>query len=64
MTAKISIRKMGTRLGQPHYGAECVTCGTVLVVAHVGREYAQELGKQHREQGCVGWGSRAHLTEF
>jgi hypothetical protein len=50
--ARISVRKMGTRAGQPHYGAECVTCGSVLAVAHLSREAAKQRGEEHKQQGC------------
>lgn len=50
---RISVRKMGTRAGQPHYGAQCVTCGSVLVVAHVTREVAVEAGEEHKRAGCA-----------
>jgi hypothetical protein len=52
MAAKISVRKMGTRQGQPHYGAECQTCGSVLAVAHLSRDAAKALGAEHRKTGC------------
>jgi hypothetical protein len=50
--ARISVRKMGTRRGLPHYGAECVTCGSVLAAAHLSREAAKALGEQHKAAGC------------
>lgn len=49
---RISVRKMGTRMGQPHYGAECLTCGTVLIVAHATREAGKEAGEAHKREGC------------
>jgi hypothetical protein len=52
MAARISVRKMGTRAGQPHYGAECATCGSVLAVAHLSRDAARALGDQHKINGC------------
>jgi hypothetical protein len=52
MTARVSVRKMGTRMGRPHYGAECRTCGSVLAVAHLSRDAAQELGREHKVNGC------------
>ena len=50
--AKISVRKMGTRQGQPHYGSECVTCGTVLAIGHMTKDAARELGEGHKRSGC------------
>jgi hypothetical protein len=50
--ARISVRKAGTRMGQPHYGATCQTCGAVLAVAHLSREAATERGAEHRASGC------------
>jgi len=49
---KISVRKMGTRFGEPHYGSECVTCGTVLVAAHASRDTAKRAGEVHKAAGC------------
>lgn len=44
-----SVRKMGTRAGQPHYGADCNLCSPqrVLVVAHLSKEAATEIAKEH-----------------
>ena len=53
MAAKISVRKMGTRQGQPHYGATCVTCGSVIVVAYASKDEANELGEAHKRNGCA-----------
>lgn len=50
--ARVSIRKMGTRAGKPHYGAQCVTCGAVLAVAYLSREACERLADDHRRQGC------------
>lgn len=50
--ARISVRKMGTWRGVPHYGAECVTCGTVLIVAHASRASALMAGDAHKANGC------------
>lgn len=47
MAAKISVRKMGTRRGMPHYGAECNVCHRVLAVAHLTKEAATAIGKNH-----------------
>lgn len=52
MAARISVRKMGTRAGQPHYGATCTTCGSVLAVAHLSREAAKARGEEHKRTGC------------
>lgn len=59
MTRVISVRKMGTRAGQPHYGVECRVCranygkATVLVVAHLSKEAARELAAAHvAKYGC------------
>lgn len=49
---RVSIRKMGTARGVPHYGAECVTCGTVLVVAHASREECERARDAHKREGC------------
>jgi hypothetical protein len=51
--ARVSVRKMGTRAGQPHYGAECTTCGRVLVVAHATRDAAKAEGEAHKLAGCA-----------
>lgn len=53
MAAKISVRKMGTRRGEPHYGATCQTCGTVLVVAHASKDTARAAGEAHKITGCA-----------
>jgi hypothetical protein len=51
--SRISIRKMGTRLGRPHYGVSCIGCPAlfgkenILAVAHLDKDTAQELGRQH-----------------
>jgi hypothetical protein len=42
-----SVRKMGTRRGEPHYGAECVICRRVLAVAHMTKDGATGLAKSH-----------------
>lgn len=42
-----SVRKMGTRMGRPHYSAECNLCRRVLAHAHMGKEDATDLCKQH-----------------
>lgn len=62
MAAHISVRKMGTRRGMPHYGAECITCGTVLAVAHLTRDEAKARGAEHKAAGCqptLRWASNA-----
>lgn len=51
-TVRTSVRKMGTRGGRPHYGAECMTCGTVLAVAHLDKGEAQRVAAQHKIDGC------------
>jgi hypothetical protein len=53
MAARVSIRKMGTRQGHPHYGATCETCGTVLVAAHATRETCVTARETHRRDGCA-----------
>lgn len=50
--ARISIRKTGTRAGQPTYSASCASCGSVLVVGGVDREVCVSLGEKHRREGC------------
>lgn len=51
--AGTSIRKMGTRGGQPHYGVECLACPhvyghrSVVRVAHLSREGAQAVALAH-----------------
>jgi hypothetical protein len=53
MSAKISIRKMGTRRGQAHYGLTCLGCPAtygrenILRVAYMSREGAQAMGAEH-----------------
>lgn len=42
-----SVRKMGTRMGQPHYGAECALCRRVLAVAHLSKDAATRLATNH-----------------
>lgn len=48
---RVSIRKMGTRGGQPHYGVICLGCplrfgrDNVLAIGYLSREGA-ELAKQ------------------
>ncbi len=51
--ARISVRKAGTRRGQPHYSAECATCGSVLAIGYLGRETAKALGEEHKRNGCA-----------
>jgi len=55
----ISVRKTGTRMGQPHYGVECRACrgnfgkATVLVVGYLSKEAAQRTATEHKAQyGC------------
>lgn len=42
-----SVRKMGTRAGLSHYGAECVLCRRVLVVAHLSKDAATAIAVRH-----------------
>lgn len=42
-----SVRKMGTRAGAPHYGAECDVCRRVLAVAHLSKDGATQLAVSH-----------------
>lgn len=42
-----SVRKMGTRMGQPHYGAECLLCRSVLIVAHATKQAAMVKATTH-----------------
>ena len=42
-----SVRKAGTRLGQPHYSAECLRCRTVLAIGHLSKEAATRLAQGH-----------------
>jgi hypothetical protein len=53
MAARIRVAKMGTRAGRPHYGSECLSCGSVLAVAHLDRDAAKALGEQHKARGCA-----------
>lgn len=55
----VSVRKMGTRAGRPHYGVECRACRNnygmpaVLAVAHLSKEAADALAASHAEKyGC------------
>lgn len=45
-----SVRKMGTRRGMPHYGAECNLCRRVLAVAHLTKDAATSIAKTHVEK--------------
>ena len=47
MSKPYSVRKMGTRRGMPHYGADCNVCRTVLAVAHLSKEGATAVAKAH-----------------
>lgn len=50
---RISIRKMGTRAGQPHYSVECLGCpsnygkATVIAVAHLSKDGAKSVAAAH-----------------
>jgi hypothetical protein len=55
----ISVRKMGTRAGLPHYGVECRACRanygmpSVLRVADLSKEAADRLAIEHAAKyGC------------
>lgn len=54
---RISIRKMGTRAGNPHYGVECISCpghygmNSILAVAHLSKEGAEIVAAAHRASG-------------
>lgn len=53
MSKPYSVRKMGTRRGVPHYGADCNLCRSVLAVAYLSRDAAIAIAKAHvaREHG-------------
>ena len=60
MNRVISIRKMGTRRGEPHYGVECRACrgnygkSTVVAVAHLDKPSAVALAEHHlAKHGCA-----------
>lgn len=44
---KAGVRKAGTRMGQPHYSAECLTCRSVLAIGHLSKAAAQQRVAQH-----------------
>lgn len=47
---RYSIRKMGTRQGQPHYGAECYHQHgrpVILAINHMSKAGAQSLVRSH-----------------
>lgn len=54
---RFSIRKMGTRAGQPHYGLTCLMCPAmfgrenILIVAHASREGAARRWAEHVAAG-------------
>lgn len=63
MAARVSIRKMGTRAGRPHYGAECMTCHTVLIPFGRDREVCVAAREEHKKNGCtptLAWATNAH----
>ena len=51
--ARKSIRKMGTRAGQPHYGVTCRMCpgnygrDYIVVVAHLSKDAAESSYAAH-----------------
>lgn len=50
MTKPYSIRKMGTRRGQPHYGADCKLCGLaghVLSIGYLTKPAAENVVRAH-----------------
>ena len=51
--ARISIRKTGTRAGQPTYSATCASCGSVVIVGGAPRQTCVSAGEKHRRDGCA-----------
>ena len=51
-TVKVSIRKMGTRKGQPHCGAECTTCSAILIPFGASRDECVSAREAHKREGC------------
>lgn len=54
---RVSIRKMGTRAGRPHYGVECISCpghygmNSILAVAHLSKDGALAVKAAHLASG-------------
>lgn len=42
-----SVRKAGMTRGQPHYGAECRVCDSVLAIGHLTKEAATSRAREH-----------------
>lgn len=48
----LSIRKAGTRMGQPHYSVECNRCAPPypLAIGYLTRDAAERLGRTHLDR--------------